>query len=758
MSDTKPSETITENIFRNHYGVNEFIEKSAIPNHYGFLSKKGTDNDGYPDFFKDLRDLDYAIVVEAKAIKHSEAESDIQFYMTNNTVNKDLIGIAVSGQDISQIKVTYFYKLKGSDEILPFKIKDSLICLESLHEKFLKHKNGEFISNEELISVLKELNETFHTENKIRDTDRSLFFSGLMIALTNNNFRSIYQNITAPTKQELSSVKVAVLESHNLNKAIIDAITKQLESKINNLSKEFSWADKFSFIKTIDYSLDEYKKIIKKIENKIYTPYTLDEKQDILGKAYKIFLSRAGSAENKNIILTPDHIKGLMVKLARLNINDVVLDTCTGSGGFLMDAMEKLINLANDNDEIIERIKEKQLIGFEVDSVLFALACSNMFLHGDGKTNLLYRSSLVKDSGENIVNSTDKDLLDYIRQLKPTKCIINPPYENKNPILFTKQAIEYLEPNGKLIIIMPTPTLTKNQKENGLTHEVLKIAKLDFVIKMPMNIFSEQKRTVNTSIFGFTKTPHNNDDEVLFYHLKEDGLVSIQHKGRVDKFNKWNDIESQIINSINNSKEIDGVCEKRKIYKDNILVASGVQNTKNSHHKLVKISDLFKIETGSLASDDSEDGEYDFITASSEWKKHSDFTHDCKAIIYAVKAAGSLGRTHYVNGKFIASNLCLILTPKSDKYPVNLEFYNVYFSSIRERIVSDLADGASKLTIGDTVFSEYLVEYIPKDEQDAYVKNYIVGYNKLAKQLQDAELKIQQEIKSMLAPKPKKDE
>ena len=758
MSDTKPSETITENIFRTHYGTTEFIEKSAIPSHYGFLSKKGTDNDGYPDFFKDFKDLDYAIVVEAKAIKHSEAESDIQFYMLNNKVTKDLIGIAISGQDISQIKVTYFYKLKNSDEILPFKIRDSLISLESLREKFLKHKNGEFISNEELISVLKELNETFHAENKIRDTDRSLFFSGLMIALTNNNFRSIYPNIVAPSKEELSPVKVAVLEAHHLNKAIIDAITKQLESKINNLSKEFSWADKFSFIKTIDYSLDEYKKIIQKIESKIYTPYTLDEKQDILGKAYKIFLSRAGSAENKNIILTPDHIKGLMVKLARLNINDVVLDTCTGSGGFLMDAMEKLINLANDNDEIIERIKEKQLIGFEVDSVLFALACSNMFLHGDGKTNLLYRSSLLKDSGENIVNSTDKDLLNYIRQLKPTKCIINPPYENKNPILFTKQALEYLEPNGKLIIIMPTPTLTKNQKQNGLTHEILKIAKLDFVIKMPMNVFSEQKRTVNTSIFGFTKTPHHHDDEVLFYHLKDDGLVSIQHKGRVDKFNKWNDIENQIINSVNNSREIENTCEKRKIYKDGVLIASGVQNTKNSHHKLVKISDLFKIETGSLASDDSEDGEYDFITASSEWKKHSDFTHNCKAIIYAVKAAGSLGRTHYVNGKFIASNLCLILTPKSDKYPVNLEFYNVYFSSIRERIVSDLADGASKLTIGDTVFSEYLIEYIPKDEQDAYVENYIVSYNKLAKQLQDAELKIQQEIKSMLAPKPKKDE
>lgn len=196
--------------------------------------------------------------------------------------------------------------------------------------------------------------------------------------------------------------------------------------------------------------------------------------------------------------------------------------------------------------------------------------------------------------------------------------------------------------------------------------------------------------------------------------------------------------------------------KKRKIYQDDILISSGVKNSKNSHHKLVKISDLFQIETGSLASDDNEDGEYDFITASSEWKKHSTFTHDCKAIVYAVKASGSLGRTHYVDGKFIASNLCLILTPKNDKHPINLEFYNIYFSSIRERIVSDLADGTSKLTIGDTVFSEYLIEYIPKEEQDNYVQTYLVAYNQLRNKLHEAELKMQQEIKNILIIKSEK--
>lgn len=750
MSTATVSETKTENIFRDFYGAITFIEKSAIPNTCGFRSKKGTIYKGYPDFFRD--ETDYAIIVEAKAAKHSDAEAEVRFYMENNKINKDLIGIAVSGQDESQIKVTYFYKLKESLDIEPFKVKDTLLPLKSLEKKFYKHKYGETISDEELIRTLKGLNNRFHDGNKIRDTDRSLFFSGLMIALTDDNFRSTYKSIAAPSKKSLATTKATVLEAHNLNNAIVDAISAQLESKINNLSKEYNWKDKFSFIKNIDFSLLEYKEIIETIETKIYQPYQNDEKQDILGRAYKIFLSRAGKIDNKNIILTPDHIKELMIKLARLNVDDVVLDTCTGSGGFLMEAMEKMINLAKENDFKIENIKEHQLIGFEIDSVLFALACSNMFLHGDGRTNLLYRSSLLNDNSGSVINSTDNDLLEYIREMKPTKCIINPPYETNNPIRFTKQAIDYLEPNGKLIIIMPTPTLTKNANNGGLTEELLKTAKLDFVIRMPKELFNEQKRTVNASIFGFTKTPHHEDDEVLFYNMSDDGLVSVQHKGRVDVHNRWNDIENMVLEAINNSKEIEGFCEKKKIFKDGVLIPSGVQNQKISKFELVKIRKLFDYEKGSLQSSKADEGgEYDFVTASAIWSKHSEYTHECEAIIYAVQAGGSLGRSHYANGKFIASNLCLILTKKKKpKYEINMEFYNIYFKAIREQLVADLADGTSKLTINPTMLGEYFIEYVPIDIQNKYVEEHLPKYQKIMKQLEEAERLMEEGIKNIL--------
>ena len=404
-----------------------------------------------------------------------------------------------------------------------------------------------------------------------------------------------------------------------------------------------------------------------------------------------------------------------MVKLAGLSQDDVVLDTCTGSGGFLMEAMETMLGLADGNPDKIKHIKEHQLIGFEVDSVLFSLACSNMFLHGDGKTNLLYRSSLLNDE------PTDAALLTYIRGLKPTKSIINPPYETNNSFRFTQQALEYLEPNGRLIIIMPTPTLTQNER-SGAVKKLLKTAQLDFVIRMPDDLFSEQGRTVQTSVFGFTKTPHRQGKKVLFYSLEDDGLVSVQHKGKLDRHNKWPAIEQQVLDAVINRTVLAGVSEMRDIFRpDGSVCSVGLPPKMQSvhGHALVRIGDLFDVAKGTLASEKAvSSGRYDFITAADEWKKHNAFEYDCEALVYAVAASGSLGRCHYVNGKFTASNLCLVLTPKKNgAMPVNLVFYQNYFAAARPKIVSALAEGTSKKTISAPRFLDYLIEYVPLQEQ-----------------------------------------
>ena len=96
---------------------------------------------------------------------------------------------------------------------------------------------------------------------------------------------------------------------------------------------------------------------------------------------------------------------------------------------------------------------------------------------------------------------------------------------------------------------------------------------------------------------------------------------------------------------------------------------------------LKKINQLFNFEKGVLQSSKCIEGEYNFITAAADWKTHNEYSHDCEALIFAAAASGSLGRTHYVNGKFISSDLCFILTPKEpEKLPVDLKFYHIIFN------------------------------------------------------------------------------
>ncbi len=214
--NNKISETVTENIFRTFHGSTTFIEKSAIPNQYGFVSKKWTGFKGYPDFFKD--EQDFCIIVEAKAIDQINAEEEVKFYMENNKINKDILGIALSGQTENSLTVTYYYRALGATEIQRIEfVKNNLVNVLNLKKVYNKQKFGDSITTEKLISVLKGLNNKFHKDSKVRATDRSLFFSGLMIALNSNNFRTTYKTIQAPTTEETASTNAVVLESHHLN-------------------------------------------------------------------------------------------------------------------------------------------------------------------------------------------------------------------------------------------------------------------------------------------------------------------------------------------------------------------------------------------------------------------------------------------------------------------------------------------------------------------------------------------------------------
>ena len=128
---TKSSETITEGLFREFYGATTFIEKSAIPEEYGFKSKNNTDEPGYPDFFYETDK--YAIVVEVKPLstEFSKACKEAKFYAKENDLKKDVFAISMAGQNESDYKAGLFYIIDGN-KIKEYETDGKLLSLEDI--------------------------------------------------------------------------------------------------------------------------------------------------------------------------------------------------------------------------------------------------------------------------------------------------------------------------------------------------------------------------------------------------------------------------------------------------------------------------------------------------------------------------------------------------------------------------------------------------------------------------------------------------
>ena len=110
--------------------------------------------------------------------------------------------------------------------------------------------------------------------------------------------------------------------------------------------------------------------------------------EDVMGIFFNEF-NRYKTKSEAGQVFTPEHITDFMYRILEVNKDDRILDATCGSGGFLVKAMANMIREAGGvRTEKAREIKDGQLFGIEYDREIYALACANMLIHKDGKTNL----------------------------------------------------------------------------------------------------------------------------------------------------------------------------------------------------------------------------------------------------------------------------------------------------------------------------------------------------------------------------------
>ena len=310
---------------------------------------------------------------------------------------------------------------------------------------------------------------------------------------------------------------------------------------------------RFDFIKT-DTSLSTkenvLRDVISDINENINKFIKTHEYFDILSQLYIEFLRYANSDKGLGIVLTPPHITEFMAKLAQVNKNSVIYDSCAGTGGFLVSAMNLMVKDANGDSEKIKEIKHRQLIGVEYQANIFALACSNMFIHQDGKTNILNGSCF------------DEEIIKQIKRFSPTVGLLNPPYktdkDDVEELEFVLNNLETLEQGGKCVAIVPLNcALAQSGAIFELKKRLLQQHTLDAVLSMPNELFFNSKVAVVSCILVLTaKRPHPKNKKTFFGYFKDDGFVKRKNKGRIDLFGQWKSIEERWIDAYLNEENI----------------------------------------------------------------------------------------------------------------------------------------------------------------------------------------------------------
>jgi type I restriction enzyme M protein len=579
----KISESITENIFREFYGAKTFLEKSAITDKYSFKSKKNSNYKGYPDFFKE--EDEYLIVVECKAEtkQQEQAENEVKHYMSNVSSEYNTIGIAVSGQNEEELKVSYFLTIKGEKKVISLNMKN-LLSLAEINSIYMEISTKE--NYESLIKYADKLNTKFHEDFKLAVHKRPFFFAGLLFSFDKlNTFLNQYKNDKVKIfnersnkQEELSFNDPKLSESDKIdyiNSIISEGIAEKFVGKLNNKFKTIDIPAKFQFIKTDNKNItvDKYISFLKEFIQ-VFNGFKQTVKYyDVIGTFYSEFLRYVQKAGGQDIVLTPDHIKTFMCELVDLQEDSVVLDICVGSGGFsavsygMMD--RKLREGNNWSFEKSEHIKEKQIIGVEIDEDMYSLAFSNMILHGDGKSNLYKGNSLTNFEVEQKedINGNIKSVFfeDKVKELQPNISLMNPPYNDDAAPEFILRLVKLLKMAGNgtrtACVIAPSSCLRKKPE---LTREIFEIAKLTTVIDMNGGLFSSQNISAKTSIFIF-EVGSKHSGETYFYDFKEDGYK--YSKRKMENIGDWNQLKNKALKSIKDKEIIDEQAYREKLVK-----------------------------------------------------------------------------------------------------------------------------------------------------------------------------------------------
>lgn len=190
-----------------------------------------------------------------------------------------------------------------------------------------------------------------------------------------------------------------------INDILFANLARELEDEIRNHHKKRIFEENSE----INLAPDTIKWVVRELEH--IDLFGMEE--DVHGRMFESFLEATARGKELGQFFTVRDVVKLMVALADIKVTKTtvptIFDPCCGSGGFLIEAMGNMLRkcrslkgLSNlDRDHLEDKIRNKSIFGIDAgsDPKIYQIARMNMYLHGDGGSNIYFANSLDKRLG-----------------------------------------------------------------------------------------------------------------------------------------------------------------------------------------------------------------------------------------------------------------------------------------------------------------------------------------------------------------------
>jgi len=511
-------------------------------------SKRGTGKAGYPEFTSVVDD--FVIVTEDKADldKHMKltetgvvdtdtkavtdyAVNGAYYYakhIAKNSSFKKVFALGVSG-DEKHHKITPLYvDDRESYKVLPDLESFAVFNESNIQEYYVRHvleeKTDVEKTTEEILADAAELHEYLRTYGSLKDQDKPLVVSGILLALDDKFFdiNTLHGDEDITDGQLLYDAIKRRFKASNVGP----------DAKRDKLMSEFSIIRTSARLNTIDDKLG-------KTPLKYYTEFLKERvfdsikykssSEDFIGRFYGEFMHYSGGdGQTLGIVLTPAHICELFCDLLDIQPTDIVFDPTCGTAGFLVAAMHHMVSAVGDDMEKQKKIKKRQLHGIEIQSNMFAIACTNMILREDGNSNIQCADFLKQNSAQ-------------LQQKGATVGMMNPPYSqgtksdpSQYEISFIEHLLDSLAEGARAAVIVPQSTMTgKTKDEQAFKESIMKHHTLEGVITCNTDTFYGVGTNPVIALFT-AHEPHPANKVCKFIDFRDDGYEVRPHVGLVE--------------------------------------------------------------------------------------------------------------------------------------------------------------------------------------------------------------------------------